>query len=82
MVLGKNEICIPSVSKGFFFSFPTLLYHYVVEHNYMPPAEFLESLEHFDLHIPYDIDDEQSDLESIEISSSDARANMLYRTPA
>lgn len=79
MVLGKNEICIPSVRKGYFFSFPTMLYHYVVEHGYLPPAEFLESVEQFDLTVPYDIDEGQSDLECMEVSPADVETNLLYR---
>ncbi len=71
MKAGVNEICIPSLKDGEFYSFPTLLLHYITEHGYCPPQEFLDALEAFDLNTPYDIDAEQADLEIIEVDSAE-----------
>lgn len=65
VVLGLSEMCIPAKEKGYYYSFPTLLYHYVAEHEYCPPDEFLESLEAFDLDKPFNIDNEFEDVECI-----------------
>ncbi len=56
--LGKNEIAIPSLKEKEFYVFPTMLYHYIVEHKYKPPQEFLDALEAFDLEKPYNFEKE------------------------
>jgi hypothetical protein len=62
--LGTSEICIPSAtSPGVFYSFPSLLYHYVSAHHYLPPAGFLEALEQFRTDRPFDIEIAMSDVE-------------------
>ena len=71
MTAGVNEICIPSLKEGEFYSFPTLLLHYISEHGYCPPQEFLEALKFFDLNTPYDLDVEQNDLEMMEVNRED-----------
>lgn len=71
MKAGLNEICIPSLNKGEFYSFPTLLLHYIIEHEHCPPKEFLNALAAFDLTKPYDIDDEQEELEVLEVECVD-----------
>lgn len=53
MVLGKNEMCLPSYNSNITYNFPTLLYHYISEHHYLPPIEFLKSLDEFNLNQPY-----------------------------
>lgn len=65
-ILGMNEVCIPSLGNDFFYSFPTMLYHYIVDHGYKPPCEFLNALAAFDIDAPYDIDKAQNDLMCIE----------------
>jgi hypothetical protein len=54
MVLGRNEMCIPNQGKSVKFSFPTLLYHYIAVHDYLPPRAFLDALDAFDMKTPYD----------------------------
>ncbi len=51
--LGGSEIWIPSVKKGEYFACPSLVYHYIEEHDYMPPVEFLEAIQNFDLETDY-----------------------------
>ena len=48
-MLGVNQVFIPSRIKKRFFNFPTLIYHYVVEHGYVPPVVFQESVLDFNL---------------------------------
>ena len=48
-VLGISRMIIPSVFGHFVYTFPSLLYHYIDAHNYIPPDEFLISLEKFSL---------------------------------
>lgn len=43
LLLGTAEIRIFS-SEGKVYAAPTLIYHYVADHRYRPPAEFLEAL--------------------------------------
>ena len=55
MKLGRNEMNIPIPNRpSFVYNFPTLLYHYITGHNYLPPTEFLEALEAFPMDQPYD----------------------------
>ena len=67
MVLGGNEMCIPSLKSGEFYIFPTMLYHYVAEHKYLPPKEFLDALASFSLERPYNWEEAQGDLEELEM---------------
>lgn len=46
--LGNGEIWIPDVNTQRVFVSPSLLWHYIKEHNYIPPIEFIESCERFD----------------------------------
>lgn len=59
MLLGINEMVIPSLKKGEFYVFPTMLYHYIVNHRYQPPQEFLDSLESFSLETPFNFVEEE-----------------------
>lgn len=70
-ILGLNEICIPSIDGKKYYSFPTMLYHYITEHNYKPPDEFLDALFEFDLTKPYDIDEALKDLKCIKMPMKD-----------
>jgi hypothetical protein len=54
MILGLNEMVLPALTQGLVYCFPTLLYHYVTEHYYQPPGEFLDALEGFSMERPFD----------------------------
>jgi len=47
--LGASEIWVPSTKKGEYFASPSLVYHYMQKHDYLPPKEFLEAIRKFDL---------------------------------
>ena len=47
-LLGMSEIWIPSRS-GIIYVAPSLIYHYIVTHNYLPPQEFRDAVELFHL---------------------------------
>lgn len=49
ILLGHAEIWIPSINGNFIYASPTLIYHYIDQHNYLPPADYIESLLSFDL---------------------------------
>jgi len=59
MLVGINAMYIPSTKNGEFYFFPTMLHHYITEHNYKPPEEFLNSLQAFDLSKPFNIFQEE-----------------------
>ncbi|MBK9006365.1 MAG: hypothetical protein IPM31_05160 [Anaerolineae bacterium] len=42
MSIGNGEIRI--IGKGVIYAVPALIYHYVVEHHYMPPQEFIDAV--------------------------------------
>jgi hypothetical protein len=46
LMLGSAEIWIPG--NGLIYAAPTLIYHYIERHAYLPPAAFIESLSRFD----------------------------------
>ncbi len=54
MVLGCHEIRLPNMEKKYMYSFPTMLYHYITEHDYCPPDEFLKALLGFDINQRFD----------------------------
>ncbi|WP_147322767.1 hypothetical protein [Emticicia sp. C21] len=49
ILLGHAEIWIPSISSNLIYASPTLIYHYIDKHHYLPPANYMESLMSFDL---------------------------------
>ena len=50
LFLGSNEIWLPSANAPeLIYSAPNLIYHYIVEHGYLPPDEFLEAVNSFDI---------------------------------
>jgi len=51
--IGSSEIWIPDGQKGFYAS-PSMIYHYIVEHRYLPPQVFIDALEQFDVHSKFD----------------------------
>lgn len=67
MVLGRNEMCIPAADGVIFYSFPTMLVHYIKDHGYLPPKQFLDALEAFDLDKPYDVEVESGNLRCVEV---------------
>jgi len=48
ILLGMSEIWIPS-SSGIIYASPSLIYHYMEVHRYLPPQEFLDAAAAFDL---------------------------------
>ena len=54
MHLGGGEMRIPAPNKSVRYAFPTMLYHYITEHDYLPPEEFLDALQRFHLDQSYD----------------------------
>ena len=69
MRAGLNEVCSPSVVEGEFYSFPTMLLHYITEHGYCPPKEFQAALSAFDIKKPYDIDKAQKEMDVVEVDA-------------
>ncbi|MBX3083852.1 MAG: hypothetical protein KF716_19615 [Anaerolineae bacterium] len=47
-LLGMSEIWLPS-SSGVIYASPSLIYHYIEAHRYLPPQEFLEAVISFNL---------------------------------
>lgn len=43
-VLGMSEILIPDVSGNGYFASPSLIYHYISVHNYLPPKAYLNAV--------------------------------------
>ena len=48
--LGNGEIRVPAKDSKVVYAAPSLIYHYVAAHQYLPPAEFLDVLR--DLTLP------------------------------
>jgi hypothetical protein len=43
--LGIAELWVPSISrKGMYYSSSTWICHYIIDHQYLPPAEYIESV--------------------------------------
>lgn len=42
--LGNFEIWLPSVSEHILYAAPSLVYHYISKHNYLPPLDFINSV--------------------------------------
>lgn len=45
LLLGSGEIRVFN-SAGDVFAAPNLIYHYILQHHYRPPDEFLRAVEH------------------------------------
>jgi len=43
ILLGSAEIRVPG-GKGIVFAAPTLIYHYIRDHDYMPPDDFVNAI--------------------------------------
>ena len=48
-LLGLSEIWIPSKEGDFVYASPTLIYHYILEHHYLPSKNYIESVLAFDM---------------------------------
>jgi hypothetical protein len=46
VLLGSAEIRVKGAS-GIMYAAPNLIYHYITEHAYQPPAEFMEAVREF-----------------------------------
>lgn len=51
--LGSSEIWIPSTDGKNFFAAPSLVFHYIRDHNYLPPQEFIDAVEGMSLDAPF-----------------------------
>ncbi len=51
--LGMTEILIPSENKKHYFSAPSMIIHYIEEHNYLPDESFLKAILAIDLNMEY-----------------------------
>ncbi|GAA4354688.1 hypothetical protein [Kangiella marina] len=47
--LGGSEILIPNVVGEGYFASPSMIYHYIAKHSYMPPRDYIDSVLNFDL---------------------------------
>ena len=41
VMLGSAEIWVPSLERAVIYAAPDLIYHYLKEHRYLPPIEFI-----------------------------------------
>jgi hypothetical protein len=48
ILLGMSEIWIPSPSH-IIYAAPSLIYHYITVHHYLPPQDFLDAVQSFDV---------------------------------
>jgi hypothetical protein len=44
VVLGSSELWIPDLVEGHYFAAPSLIYHYIRDHGYLPPIVFSEAV--------------------------------------
>ena len=47
IVLGHAEVWVPDSEGQLIFAAPSLIYHYVVEHHYLPPQTYIEAIRSF-----------------------------------
>ena len=46
--LRNGEVWIPDVNEKLIYAAPTMIWHYINKHNYLPPSNFITSCEQFD----------------------------------
>jgi len=46
IMLGSAEIWVPSLERAVVYAAPDLIYHYVTEHRYLPPSDFIRAALH------------------------------------
>jgi hypothetical protein len=56
ILLGHSELWVPG-TQGHIYAAPTLIYHYIVKHDYLPPNEFIEAINQFDFASDWDGDE-------------------------
>jgi hypothetical protein len=44
ILLGSAEIWVPALGQAVIYAAPDLIYHYVKEHRYLPPADFINAV--------------------------------------
>ena len=76
--LGRNQFCLPG-AEGLFYEAPTLIYHYVTEHQYRPPQLFLDALEAFNFNIPFDANTAKANLTCLQVPTH--LVNQLHLHP-
>ncbi|SRR6266404_6148375 len=52
-ILGRSEIWMPSGQEGQFFAAPSMVYHYIKDHHYLPPPEFISAIDCFAFESPF-----------------------------
>ena len=69
--LGNSEIEIYDLENNISYCFPTLIYHYVEEHNYVPPQRFVDAIVNFDFKRPYDVSNRDVAIDSKKVSANE-----------
>ncbi len=73
-------ICIPSKNKEYFYIFPSMLHHYIEEHKYLPPSQFLDALQEFNINKPFnvfeEIDDSYREISLDELQEMDSKVSV------
>ena len=52
ILLGNSEVWVPA-KEGHVYVAPSLIHHYINEHNYAPPQEFTDSLLNLNINEPF-----------------------------
>jgi hypothetical protein len=64
MFIGSSELWVPRTCDGFLVA-PSMVLHYVVEHRYLPPPEFMATILALDLTRSYDAQADYQKLASL-----------------
>jgi len=51
--IGSCEILIPRNKEGFFFASPSMILHYVEEHGYAPPEDYIKAVMEVDMNVDF-----------------------------
>ena len=57
--LGAAEIWVPNHDGTIIYAAPNLIYHYISEHRYRPPAEFADAVNSYSLDRHWDANEER-----------------------
>jgi hypothetical protein len=60
--LGASEVWVPLGDNGMFYAAPSMVYHYIEEHDYLPPEGFISAVMGFDLEQEFNAQDIYLDL--------------------
>ncbi len=74
-LLGMSEIWLPDYCSSKIYAAPSLIHHYIDKHNYLPPIEFIKSIEAFDINSEWDGDKEREKRVSLLHSKFEANSN-------